>query len=139
MDLALALHQLVHTVDDQAATLLKPLGVSLRQHTALMVLQANPGLQGAQLAAALQITPAATTGLVKTLRSQGWVSDHSDAGSGNRLQLELTAHGRETLRRTTAALGTSLDEFVRRSGHDPAALTATLVHLNQLLLTDPKD
>lgn len=138
MDLAFELHDLVHTMDQQATTLLRPLGLTLRQHTALVVLDQHPGCQGRHLAAALGVTPAATTGVVKGLARAGWVVDEAPAGTGNRQQLCLTAEGAAMLRRSTAALGDPFDDVVRGCGHDPDALGAALRRITDRLRTDPK-
>ncbi|OYO23096.1 MarR family transcriptional regulator [Enemella dayhoffiae] len=139
MDLATELHDLVLTMDRQAAEVLRPLGVNLRQHVALTIIGEHPGLTGRQLAGGLRVTGAAASGIVRGLVTDGLAEADAAPGSGNRQSLRLTPAGTELLGRTTGALGSSFDEVVRRSGHDPDRLAAALHDIHQQLVNDPKE
>lgn len=135
--MAYALHDLVHTMDQQATALLRPLGMTLRHHTALAILAEHPGIPGRDLAAGLQVTAPATTAIVKRLLAEGWVDDRAPVGSGHRQALHLTDRGRSALRRSSAALGTPFDEVVRAAGHDPQALASALADIIARLRAHP--
>lgn len=126
MDVAYELHDLVLTMDRQASGVLRGLGMTLRQHTALVIVAEHAGLRSRDLAAGLGITPAGATGVVKGLVTAGWVRDEAEPGSGHRQSLRLTPEGEGQLRASTEALGSSFDDVVRDAGHDPHALAATL-------------
>lgn len=138
VNLSLELHDLVLTMDRQAGAILAPLGVTLRQHIALTIIGQHPGLTGRDLATGLRVSPPATTGIVRSLLSAGWVLDTTDPGSGNRQALRLSEPGAALLARTTAALGSEFDDLVRASGHDPDQLARALYDIHQrLLATEP--
>lgn len=132
-DLAFLLHDLVLTMDADAAAILKPVGLTLRQHTALVIIDEHAGLRGRDLAGGLGVTPAAATGLVKTLVAAGWVHDTSRPGEGNRQSLHLTPEGTTKLAASTDALGGSFDDVVRQAGHDPEHLAGALRDIIELL------
>lgn len=133
LDLAYELHDLVLTMDRQAAAVLKPLGLTLRHHTALVIIEQHPGLRGRDLANGLKVTPAAATGVVRTLKSAGLIEDSSCPGDGNRQSLHLTPAGRTMLAASTDALSGSFDDVVRRAGHDPNHLAEALHDITKLL------
>lgn len=126
LDLAYELHDLVLTMDRDATAILEPLGLTLRQHTALVIIGEHPGLRSRDLAAGLGVTPAAATGLVRVLTGEGLVKDEARRGEGNRRSLHLTPEGSHLLARSAAALAGDFDELVRRTGHDPEQLAAAL-------------
>lgn len=134
-DLAYELHDLVLTMDRDAAAILKPLGLTLRQHTALVIINEHAGLRGRDLAAGLSVTPAAATGLVKTLTAAGLVHDAAQPGQGNRQSLHLTQTGKRKLAASAGALSGSFDDVVRRAGHDPEQLARALRDITDLLLS----
>lgn len=138
LDLAYELHDLVLTMDKHAAILLRPLRLTLRQHTALVILAEHPGIQGRELAAALSITPAGATGLVKNLTAAGLVHDAAPAGHGNRQALRLSGRGEIVLAKSTEALSAPFDDIVRAAGHDPDGLARALHDITLTLRPSPQ-
>lgn len=137
-DAAYELHDIVLTMDRHAAALLQPLGLTLRQHTALVIIDEHPGLRGRDLAVGLGVTPAGVTGIVRTLTREGLVHDVAEPGEGHRQRLELTTAGRERLRASTKALSTPFDDVVRRAGHDPANLARVLRDVTAEMRREPQ-
>lgn len=137
MDLAYELHDLVLTLDRQAESLLRPLGISYRRYVALVIIDENPGLTGRDLSRGLAVTEAAASGIVKYLLVEGLVADTSPAGSGHVRRLEVTAAGRSMRHQSDDVLGTKFDDTVRELGFDPEALAATIHSIHDAVLAPP--
>ena len=135
MDLAYELHDLVRTLDREAERILRPEGLNYRRYLALIILAEHPGITGRQLAAAIRVTEAAASGIVRTLHKGQLIEDAAGPGTGNVRHLKISAEGAVTLDRCSALLGSSLDENARAIQIDPEQLARTIRALHDELRT----
>ena len=135
MDLAYELHDLVRTLDREAERILRPEGLSYHRYVALVVIGEHPGVTGRQLAGALGVTEAASSGIVRALLGAGLVENMAGAGAGNVRHLKLTGDGGRLLARCSELLGSSVDENARAIGIDPLELARTIRALHDELRT----
>jgi DNA-binding MarR family transcriptional regulator len=77
---------------------LRPLGVTLHQYTALSILERRQGLSSAQLARRHVVTPQAMHQLVTTMERDRLIERHPDDANRRILRAWLTEHGAEVLR-----------------------------------------
>jgi DNA-binding MarR family transcriptional regulator len=77
---------------------LRPLGVTLHQYTALSILERREGLSSAQLARRHVVTPQAMHQLIATMERDGLIERRPDEANRRILRAWLTAHGAEVLR-----------------------------------------
>jgi DNA-binding MarR family transcriptional regulator len=77
---------------------LRPLGVTLHQYTALSILERREGLSSAQLARRHFVTPQAMHQLVASMERDGLVERRPDEANRRILRAWLTGHGAEVLR-----------------------------------------
>lgn len=77
---------------------LRPLGVTLQQYTALSLLERREGLSSAQLARRHYVTPQAMHQLVASMERDGLIERRSDEANRRILRAWLTDHGAELLR-----------------------------------------
>ena len=77
---------------------LRPLGVTLHQYTALSILERREGLSSAQLARRHYVTPQAMHQLVASMERNGLIERRSDEANRRILRAWLTEHGAEVLR-----------------------------------------
>ena len=77
---------------------LRPLGVTLHQYTALSILERREGLSSAQLARRHYVTPQAMHQLVASMERAGLIQRHPDEANRRILRAWLTEHGAEALR-----------------------------------------
>lgn len=77
---------------------LRPLGVTLQQYTALSLLERREGLSSAQLARRHYVTPQAMHQLVASMERDGLIERRSDEANRRILRAWLTRHGAELLR-----------------------------------------
>jgi DNA-binding MarR family transcriptional regulator len=75
--------------------------ISAGQFMALSHLASHPGINRAELARALQVTPQAVSGLVGQLADRGLL-DRTASRPGHSLELRLTLAGEETVRQAEA-------------------------------------
>lgn len=78
--------------------LLRPLGVTLHQYTALSLLELRGGLSSAQLARRHFVTPQAMHQLVASLEQVGLIERRPDEGNRRVLRAWLTDRGADVLR-----------------------------------------
>ena len=135
MDLAYELHDLVRTLDREAERILRPEGLNYHRYLALIILAEHPGITGRQLAAAIRVTEAAASGIVRTLLKGQLIEDAAGPGTGNVRHLKISAEGAVTLDRCSALLGSSLDENARAIQIDPEQLARTIRALHDELRT----
>ena len=76
---------------------LRPLGVTLHQYTALSILERREGLSSAQLARRHFVTPQAMHQLVASMERDGLVERRPDEANRRILRAWLTGHGAEVL------------------------------------------
>ncbi|HEX2174951.1 MAG TPA: MarR family transcriptional regulator [Nocardioidaceae bacterium] len=77
---------------------LRPLGVTLHQYTALSILERREGLSSAQLARRHYVTPQAMHQLVASMERDGLIQRRPDEANRRILRAWLTEHGAEVLR-----------------------------------------
>ena len=77
---------------------LRPLGVTLHQYTALSILERREGLSSAQLARRHYVTPQAMHQLVATLERDQFIERRPDEANRRVLRAWLTPHGADVLR-----------------------------------------
>jgi DNA-binding MarR family transcriptional regulator len=78
--------------------ILRPLGVTLHQYTALSILERREGLSSAQLARRHFVTPQAMHQLVASMERAGLIRRRPDEANRRILRSWLTEHGAEVLR-----------------------------------------
>jgi DNA-binding MarR family transcriptional regulator len=78
--------------------ILRPVGLTALQYTALTVLERHPDLTSAQLARNSFVTAQTMADMVVILRDRGLIDRHRDQADRRRLVLALTAEGRKLLR-----------------------------------------
>jgi DNA-binding MarR family transcriptional regulator len=76
---------------------LRPLGVTLHQYTALSILERREGLSSAQLARRHYVTPQAMHQLIETMERDGFIERRPDAANRRILRAWLTRHGVDVL------------------------------------------
>jgi DNA-binding MarR family transcriptional regulator len=115
--------------------LLRPLGVTLHQYTAMSILERREGLSSAQLARRHVVSPQAMHQLIASMERDRLVERRPDAANRRILRIWLTEHGAEVLRDSHTAvdvveermLSTLTDEeaatFARAVEHCLAALS----------------
>lgn len=82
------------------ATVLDRLGLAFPQYICMRILSKYPGRSNAELARDTNVTPQAMNMVLRALEGRGFVSRPASAASGRSLPAELTADGREALKRT---------------------------------------
>jgi DNA-binding MarR family transcriptional regulator len=97
---------------------LRPLGVTLHQYTALSILERREGLSSAQLARRHVVTPQAMHQLIVTMERDRLIERRPDEANRRILRAWLTGHGSRVLR----ACHRAVDEVEERmlSGLTPA-------------------
>lgn len=76
---------------------LRPLGVTLHQYTALSILERREGLSSAQLARRHFVTPQAMNQMVGMMERDGLIERHPDPLNRKILRASLTERGRRVL------------------------------------------
>lgn len=79
--------------------ILRPVGMTALQYTALTVLERHPDVTSAQLARNSFVTSQSMADMVAALEGRGLIERHRDPADRRRLVLALTADGRTLLRR----------------------------------------
>ena len=77
--------------------LVRPMGLTALQYTALTVLERHPDLTSAHLARNSFVTAQSMADMVTTLRDRGVIDRHQDPSDRRRLVLSLTPAGRDLL------------------------------------------
>src|SRR5919112_2286157 len=83
---------------------LRPLGVTLHQYTALSILERREGLSSAQLARRHVVTPQAMHQLIATMERDRLIERRPDEANRRILRAWLTGHGVDVLRESHAAV-----------------------------------
>ena len=98
------LHQAWQAFRNAMDTALREHGMNGPQYGVLSVLARDPGMSGADLARATNITPQAMNGVLATLEREGLVERRPHATHGRILQTSLTPEGRSRLDAATPAV-----------------------------------
>lgn len=83
---------------------LRPLGMSITHYACLELLAQRPGLSNSELARGAFVTRQTMNVLLQALEQDGYVTRPADAPVGKVLPARLTARGRRSLERATAAV-----------------------------------
>ena len=97
----LALWQTQHAVDRAMAAALAPLEMTLTQVSALILIEAEPGISGAELARRLGLTAQSTGTLIAQLEQRGWAERGPHPMHRRVIETRITEQG-------DLALGTAL-------------------------------
>jgi DNA-binding MarR family transcriptional regulator len=79
--------------------IVRPLGLTALQYTALTVLERHPDLSAAQLARNSFVTSQSMADMISVLEERGLIERHRDRADRRRLVVALTASGQELLDR----------------------------------------
>ena len=118
--------------------ILRPVGLTVLQYTALTVLERHPDLSSAQLARNSFVTAQTMADMVVILRERKLIDRHRDPTDGRRLVLALTAQGRKLLkayRGKVAELETVM--VAPLTTHQAAQLQASLSACREALADHP--
>jgi DNA-binding MarR family transcriptional regulator len=107
-------------------SVLRPFNLNVPQYTALLALDAEPGLSGAVLARRCLVTPQTMSSVLATLERRGLVERKPHPIHGHILETRLTRSGRSLLNRADAA---AVDVELHLGGAFSAAETAQLIAL----------
>lgn len=101
--------------------IVRPIGLTALQYTALTVLERHPDLSSAQLARYSFVTAQTMSDMVTTLQSQKLIERHRDAADRRRLVLALTSGGRALLKRYRPEVEELEREMLAELGGDEVA------------------
>ncbi|QRY63325.1 MarR family transcriptional regulator [Gordonia sp. PDNC005] len=138
MNLAYELHDLVRTLDRQADDILRTQDLGYLRYVALIIVDEHPGISGRQLAHAVGVSDAASSGIVRKLEAAGLIHDVSPDGSGRVRNWTATPAGVALRTECDDLLGDGLGDAARRIGLDPEELTRTIHALHNAVRT-PED
>jgi DNA-binding MarR family transcriptional regulator len=102
--------------------------LSMAQYRTLLYLMGG-SLRAGELAAANAVTKPTVSAMIASLRDRGWVTEAVDPSDGRVSRIELTAAGRQRVRRLEDELADRLEALV--PDIEPAQLRATLAELYQ--------
>ena len=102
--------------------LLRPLGVTLHQYTALSILERREGLSSAQLARRHFVSPQAMNQMIAVMERDGLIERRADPANRKILRAWLTTHGKQVLRHAlVGVVDTVTDEGGAADATVPAA------------------
>jgi DNA-binding MarR family transcriptional regulator len=76
---------------------LRPMGVTVPQYTALLVINDEPGISGAELARRCLVTPQTMTTVLGNLTLKGYIERRSVPGQGRAMETTITTSGKRML------------------------------------------
>ena len=76
---------------------LRPMGVTVPQYTALLVISDEPGISGAELARRCLVTPQTMTTVLGNLTLKGYIERRSIPGQGRAMETTITTSGKRML------------------------------------------
>ena len=118
--------------------ILRPVGLTVLQYTALTVLERHPDLTSAQLARNSFVTAQTMADMVVILRERGLIDRHRDPADRRRLVLALTAQGRKLLKAYRGKVANLEAEMVAPlTAHQAAQLRASLSACREALAEHP--
>jgi DNA-binding MarR family transcriptional regulator len=98
MGLAYMAGRLHRALRSQLRVVLKPLGLTLGQYTALSVFHHCGRLSNAQLAERTMVSPQAANELLKGMEKNGWILRKPDPNHGRIINISLTKKGVQLMR-----------------------------------------
>lgn len=116
---------------------LRPLGVTLQQYTALSLLERREGLSSAQLARRHYVTPQAMHQLVASMERDGLIERRADEANRRILRAWLTDHGGEVLMSCHAAVDAVENRMVSALTPDEADVFARALEVCLAALDEP--
>jgi DNA-binding MarR family transcriptional regulator len=84
-------------ISRQMRKVLKPLGLSLRDYTALSVFSTYQTISSAKLAELTIVSPQAANELIKEMEERAWIIKQPDPNHGRIIQIQLTEMGKSKL------------------------------------------
>ena len=118
--------------------ILRPVGLTVLQYTALTVLERHPDLTSAQLARNSFVTAQTMADMVVILSERGLIDRHRDPADRRRLVLALTAQGRKRLKVYRGKVADLEAEMVAPlTAHEAVQLRASLSACRGALADDP--
>jgi DNA-binding MarR family transcriptional regulator len=108
--------------------IVRPVGLTALQYTALTVLDRHDGLSPAQLARDSFVTPQSTASLVANLERRGLVRRERNPANRRELVVRLTEPGRGLLRRRAAEVAALEDRMT--AALDPVAVEVLRTYLD---------
>jgi DNA-binding MarR family transcriptional regulator len=97
LGLSYALKVVENEMRQRMDLILKPLGLTSAQYSALAALEAESGLTNADLARRCSVTPQTMIRLVQTLEAGGFLEKTPDAGHSLKINFHLTPKARDVL------------------------------------------
>lgn len=91
---------------------LRPSGLTITQYATLEILAQRPGLSSAELARATFVTRQSMGAVLQALAGEGLIDRADEAPHGRALPVDLTAAGRERLRRASTAVRSVEDHML---------------------------
>jgi|SRR5947199_6661098 len=116
---------------------LRPLGVTLHQYTALSILERREGLSSAQLARRHVVSPQAMHQLVATMERDRFIERRPDEANRRILRAWLTPHGVDVLRRCHRAVDGVEDRMLSVLTPEDAAVFGRAIEQCLDALADP--
>jgi DNA-binding MarR family transcriptional regulator len=115
---------------------LRPLGVTLHQYTAMSILERREGLSSAQLARRHVVSPQAMHQLIASMERDRLIERRPDAANRRILRIWLTEHGAEALRDSHAAVDAVEERMLSALTAEEAAMFARAVEHCLAALSD---
>jgi len=115
---------------------LRPLGVTLHQYTAMSILERREGLSSAQLARRHVVSPQAMHQLIASMERDQLIERRPDAANRRILRIWLTAHGAEALRDSHTAVDAVEERMLSALTTEEAATFARAVERCLAALSD---
>ena len=117
---------------------LRPLGVTLAQYTALSLLERREGLSSAQLARRHYVTPQAMHQLIASMERDRLIERRPDPGNRRILRAWPTEHGAEVLRSCHAVVDGLEGRMLSALTPDEAVMFGRMLERCIAALTDPE-
>ena len=118
---------------------LRPVGVTLHQYTALSILERRQGLSSAQLARRHYVTPQAMNQLVASMERDGLIERRADDDNRRILRAWLTDHGTDVLRACHRAVDRLERRMLSALSADEAAAFGEALERCLIALTESAD
>jgi DNA-binding MarR family transcriptional regulator len=115
---------------------LRPLGVTLHQYTAMSILERREGLSSAQLARRHVVSPQAMHQLIASMERDRLIERRPDAANRRILRAWLTEHGAAVLRESHGAVDAVEERMLSALTTEEAAIFARAVEHCLAALSD---
>jgi DNA-binding MarR family transcriptional regulator len=116
---------------------LRPLGLTVPQYQALLVVADEPGISGAELARRCLVTPQTMTTVLGNLTAKGLIERRSVPGQGRAMETSITTAGKRLLTRADKRVLEVEDQLTAAlPARDQAALRKMLERLREVFAKD---